>query len=112
MTNLNWETCPKDRFHSMGRARLRAVAKTMGLASGSYDIRSNKAGPAITVEVTLHAERFYLQIGGSCGRRILLRQCKGRKDYCGGQNFFLPLALLNDVTEMARHCGNVSRIEA
>lgn len=111
MTNVNWNTCQKDKFHSMGRARLRAIAKEMDLAPGTFDVRSNKAGPAVTGEVTLHAERFYLQIGGSCGRTVLLRRCKGRRDYCGGRNFFLPLELLNNVSEMARHCCNVSKQE-
>ena len=34
---------------------------------------------------------------------ILIRTCKGRKDYTGGRNFWLPLNRLNDIEALARH---------
>ncbi|CAN7624154.1 hypothetical protein [Pararhizobium sp. LjRoot238] len=73
----------KRRFHSIARSRLKKLAAELSLPAGTYDIRSNKAGIAVSGESTLHHEQFYLQVGqfgpGS-GHGILLRTCKGRKD--------------------------------
>lgn len=81
-------------LHRSTASALRKVADELGLAKGSYDIRSNKAGPACSGEVTLHGESVYIQAGGLCG--VLVRSCKGRKDYGGGANhWFKPEDLLN-----------------
>lgn len=88
----------KRRFHSQGRAKLRALASALALPTGSYDIRSNQGGIAVSGEITLHHERVYVQILQSClGREygILIRKCNGRKDYTGGRNHWLPLDRLN-----------------
>ena len=107
VTYEHWQA--KNSFHATARARLRALADLIPLARGSYDIRSNKAGIAVSGEITLHGESLYLQVSQSCmgTNGIMLRECKGRKDYSGGRNHFLPLELLNDLPELARHCRNL-----
>ncbi len=63
----------------------------LGLADGTYEVRSNKGGIAVGGEVTLHADHLYVQISQSCfgrGKEIMYRYCKGRKDYCGGHNHY------------------------
>lgn len=80
----------KETFHRNYSKILRAIAKGMGLPTGSYTVRSNKAGPDILGEVTLHGERIYLQVGGSLCEPdrpdVMYRSCKGQKDYTGGMN--------------------------
>jgi len=54
------------------------------------DIRFNPGGPAVSGEVTLHTDHVYVQFSGdfhndpSLG--VMVRTCKGRKDYSGGAN--------------------------
>jgi hypothetical protein len=78
----------KEAFHTTAKAALKEVADALELPKGSYEIRSNKAGPAILGEVTLHGENIYVQVGES-PHGILYRTCKGRKDYTGGGNQWL-----------------------
>lgn len=97
----------KDKFHRDAKAYLRLLAAHLGLGEGSYDIRSNKAGPASLGEVTLHSETFYLQLGGLFPDSILYRACQGRKDYTGGRNRFMLYASLEDpeyVTDAYKWC--------
>ena len=99
---MNWYTpcayndAQKRSFHATGRKRLKALAAALGLEAGTYDVRSNLGGIAVSGEVTLHGEHLYVQIcqpatGWDSG--ILIRTCEGRKDYTGGANHFAPLSL-------------------
>ena len=77
----------KELFHREGLTLLRSLAKRMGLAKGSFQVRSNKAGDAVYGEVTLHAETFYVQLRvdaypqihgtESSPVKVLYRSCKG-----------------------------------
>jgi len=87
----------KAQMHRHGRAFLKSLAMELKLSPGSYDIRSNKGGIAVSGEVTLHAESLYVQLYESCirpGISILYRPCKGRADYCGGNNHHTTMAAL------------------
>lgn len=108
---MNWDKpCAYDEahkhlFHSTARSRLRHLAHELGFTPGSYDLRSNKAGIAVSGEVTLHHEQVYIQAGQSCmgpGMSVLIRTCEGRRDYRGGQNNFVPLEALDDLPALAR----------
>ena len=94
----------KQRFHTAARARLRRLATTLGFPSGSFDLRSNPGGIAVSGEITLHHEDVYIQVcqpatGTDSG--ILIRSCQGRRDYTGGRNHFAPLRLLDDTLALA-----------
>lgn len=86
----------KRQFHQRYRRILRAFANRLALPPGSFDIRSNRGGIAVLGEVTLHADRLYLQVGGSCCTAetapVLYRSCRGRKDYTGGPNRWMERA--------------------
>lgn len=41
------------------------------------------------------------QFGLSSGHGILIRTCKGRKDYTGGANHFVALGMLDDIRALA-----------
>lgn len=95
----------KRLFHSRARSQLRRLATALDLSPGSYDLRSNRAGIAVSGEITLHTEHLYVQASQSVMGRdngILFRTCKGRKDYVGGPNNFASLDLLNSPEALAQ----------
>lgn len=89
----------KRRFHAVARKRLRTLARELGFRDDSFDLRSNKGGPAVSGEVTLHHEDVYVQASQSVmgsEKGLLIRTCAGRADYTGGRNHFAPLAWLDE----------------
>lgn len=104
-SSLAYQAAPKDRFHRLGLLVAASVAVGLGLPEGSYDIRSNKAGIAVSGEVTLHGENIYIQFGQSAcgsGMDILYRSCKGRKDYTGGRNNYLTYKALAEFDQAVK----------
>lgn len=92
-------TAKKDRFHKDGKVFLKSLADALGLPMSSYQIRSNKAGPAVSGEVTLHANHLYVQLSETCMRRgvsILYRSCASQVDYAGGTNHFANIEYMID----------------
>jgi hypothetical protein len=95
----------KRAFHTKARRKLKQLADTLGLPPGGYDLRSNQGGIAVSGEITLHADRVYVQASQPATAHdtgILFRTCQGRKDYYGGPNNFASLDLLNQPDELAR----------
>jgi hypothetical protein len=95
----------KRLFHTHARRQLLGLAKALRLADSDYDLRSNEAGIAVSGEITLHADRLYVQVSQSAmgyDRGILFRSCRDRRDYCGGVNNFASLDLLHRPAELAR----------
>lgn len=102
--SCSYNAVQKRRFHTTARLRLKKLAAELRLPAGSYDIRSNKAGNAVSGEVTLHHEGAFIQVGQfglTSHHGILVRTCKGRRDYAGGRNHFLDLQLLEDIPALA-----------
>lgn len=102
--SCSYDEQQKRRFHATARSRLKKLAAALDLPPGTYDIRSNKAGIAISGEITLHHDRVYIQVGQyglSSGHGILIRTCRSRKDSTGGLNNFLPLSNLDDIHALA-----------
>lgn len=92
----------KRRFHNAARRQLRRLASALAL--NPFDLRSNKAGIAISGDITLHGERLYVQVSQTalgCAHGILFRTCTGRRDFVGGANHFAPLDLLNRPEQLA-----------
>lgn len=104
---MNWtkdcgyDAAQKRLFHSTARARLRRLAMELSLPTGSYDLRSNQGGIAVSGEVTLHHEQVYVQVSQGFGPGVLIRTCRGRRDYTGGPNNSAELDLLDDVPALA-----------
>ena len=110
----DYEPDTKRRFHAEARARLRLLAASLGLPPGSFDLRSNAGGIAVSGEITLHHDGIYVQVsqpatGADSG--ILIRTCQGRRDYPGGRNHFAPLRLLDDVPALAQQVRTVMAIK-
>lgn len=101
----------KRRFQSTARTRLRQLAQELRLPAGSYDLRSNQGGVAVSGEITLHREAVYIQVSQSAlggGMGVLIRTCQGRRDYTGGPNSFAPLAMLDDIPALAERVRAVA----
>ena len=99
------QSLPKDAFHALARKQFKALAAELGLQKGEYDLRTNKAGPAVLGETTLHTDKIYVQVGGSATCYLMYRTCNGRKDYCGGQNRYMQIEDLRNVKKMATLIG-------
>jgi hypothetical protein len=96
----------KIAFHKAAQKQLRKLAKALFLDRAQYDLRSNKAGIAVSGEITLHTDAIYIQAAQSClggDTGLLIRQCDNRKDYTGRRNHFLPLAMLDDTSALAHY---------
>jgi hypothetical protein len=103
----------KRLFHSRAKSQLRRIATALGLEPGSYDLRSNQAGIAVSGEITLHGDHLYVQVSQSAmgyHSGILFRTCKGRKDFVGGPNNFASLDLLNRPGELAHWIREVCHV--
>jgi hypothetical protein len=104
---------PKREFHLAARRQLRRVALALGLAAGSFDIRNNAGGIAVSGEIILHGDRVYVHVsqpatGHDSG--VMFRTCEGRKDYTGGPNNFESLDLLNQPADLARRIREVCHV--
>lgn len=89
----------KALFHRHGKALLKRVAYDLGYRPDSYDLDSNKAGIAVSGEITLHTDDLFVQFSSPsyCDEyQILYRRCEGRQDYRGQRNHFLTFRALED----------------
>ncbi len=104
------EQTAKELFHDWGKKTLELLAKSMKLPKGSYDIRSNLGGVAVSGEVTLHGESIYVQFSQSnkSEKSFLVRQCKGRQDYTGGRNHWVHWAELLNMPNLAKKLKNIA----
>lgn len=95
----------KSEFHRAAKTQLKALASHFGWPASAYDLRSNLAGMAVSGEITLHHDHIYISVSQciiGAGTGILIRSCKGRKDFSGGPNTYAPLELLDDVRAFAQ----------
>lgn len=79
----------KATFQSNARLLMREIVREFEI--GAHDLRTNKGGIAVSGEVTLHTDTIYIQASQKLfqkGIHLLVRQCEGRKDYCGKANHY------------------------
>ncbi len=101
--NLSYNLEAKQKFHKAAKSALNKLAKHLNLNKEDYSIRVNEGGIAVSGEVILHHEKFYIDISQSClgkGKEIMYRSCKGRKDYSGGTNNFVAASVLDKDMEV------------
>ena len=95
----------KIAYHNSCKVILRRVAEQLGLKKEDYDLRTNMGGPAVRGETTLHGDNIYIQIGSQFGSEVLIRSCKGRKDYVGGTNNYVgDKANIEGIVKTAKYC--------
>ena len=103
----------KERFHRVARRQLKLLAHALSLSPAQYDLRNNRAGVAVSGEITLHTDTLYIQVSqpfGGFDSGILIRTCQHRKDYVGGPNNFASLDLLHTPPELARKIRQVCHV--
>ena len=88
---VGYDESAKSEFASASRAFLRELKKSLGVDA---EVRYYAGGVAVSGEATLHGDNLYCQVEGGTGQSlgILVRGCKGRKDYSGTQNRWVRLA--------------------
>ena len=82
----------------------RELAKALGLPPGSFDVRTNPAGPAVSGDVHLHGEWVYVSLEQTClgpAFGFMWRLCRGRKDYTGCGNQWAGWDELLDLPRLA-----------
>lgn len=109
--DLSYNEGQKATFHRLGKMVLRKLAAAMNLPKGSFDVRSNLGGIAVSGEVTLHGESIYVDLqqsslGADMG--FMVRSCNGRKDYTGGQNIWLKWDELLDLPKLAEKLNRIA----
>jgi hypothetical protein len=79
------------------------LVRLLGLPDGSYKIRTNLGGAAVSGDVHLHGERIYVALEQSCLNftGFYYRKCQGRKDYCGGRNCWVHWGRIMDLPALA-----------
>lgn len=112
---MNWsrpcayDGAQKSRFHATGRSRLRRLAAALDLRPGTYAIRSNMGGVAVSGEVTLRTPTLYVQLcqpSPGLDTGLMARSCSsGRDPSLGDRTQFLPLAALDDIAALAAAVG-------
>ena len=113
-TAISYNEEAKHQFATQGKKVLKAIAESMGLVKGTYDIRWNPGGPAVSGEVTLHGESIYVQLSQTClglDYGFMYRSCKGRKDYTGGTNRWAKWDELLDLDKFAKKLVEVAKLE-
>jgi hypothetical protein len=102
----------KSRFHQEAMVIAKVIAKKLGLSPKDFNIRSNKAGPAVCGEVVLHTINVYVQFSQFyCGPDqpgILYRMCNGLRDYSGGMNQYWKWDKLKDLDAFVSRLKTIS----
>lgn len=78
----------KAKFHRQAENILRQLAFHLGLTEADFELRHNKAGIAVSGEITLHNDCLYVCFSQTDvhGLDFYWRTCDGRKDYTGHRN--------------------------
>ena len=101
----------KTRWLSTGRSLLKQLAKALNLPTGSYEVRVNNAGPAVSGDIHLHGEWIYVELEQSFNSgNFMWRYCDGRKDYTGRVNQWSRWEELLDPVTFAAHIKQYSPI--
>lgn len=75
-----------------GTKTLRQLAKDLGLAKGTYDVRFCEGGHAVTGECILHSDSLYVCLTPRLDDAGFARSVTSRKDYVGGMNHSIPVS--------------------
>jgi hypothetical protein len=96
-------------FHADGRKAMRRLAEALGLSEDQYDLRPNKAGPAVSGEITLHGHEAYVQLSigrMGPGNEVMFRRVTGREDYHGDRNHW---ASVQELVQPERFAERIRR---
>jgi hypothetical protein len=103
-TNSNFQDERKMDWLKTGKRILKQLAKELGLAEGTYDVHINAGGVAVSGDIILHSDHYYVNLSQSClgpDFGFYYRSCNGRKDYSGGRNQWSRWENLLDLPKLA-----------
>ena len=107
-SDVSYNEEAKAKFLRDGKRVLRTIAKKLDLRPGSFDIRINPAGPAVSGEAILHSDQLYIMLSQSLdGANFMFRSVRGRKDYTGGNNHWMPW---DKLLELDSACAQFQRV--
>ena len=107
--SVAYNATAKSEFLRMSKQLAMRIAFGLGLNEDQYEIRVNKAGIAVSGEVTLHTDTHYVQLSQTMtGAGFLVRSCKGRKDYTGGRNHYVKWESLRDLGKVCEFILSLS----
>ena len=79
-----YDEAAKRAFHGEGRRALRRLADALNFEADTYDLRSNRAGAAVSGEITLHGDEVWVRLSlGALGpdHEVSFRRVSGRSDH-------------------------------
>lgn len=106
----------KQAFHAAARRFVKELARELHLPIGSFEVRSNLAGIAVSSEFTLHGECLYAQFSESAvchpGISALYRSCNGCHATTGGANHFVRMDELREPGRVQRWLEELRSLHA
>lgn len=106
---VSYDEAAKRVFHREGRQAMCRLAEALELEPGSYDVRSDKGGVAISGDITLHGEDVWVRLSLSpfgAGREVAFRRVNGRTDHFGDRNRW---ASINELLAPDRFASRLRR---
>jgi hypothetical protein len=103
MKTVSYNAERKKKFHQLGRYVLQQLVAELQFTAGSYEIRHNQAGLAVSGEIILHHDNLYVQFSQSAVAGCFMwRTCKSRRDYTGDMNIWATWERLRDLPALAK----------
>ncbi len=85
---FNLRPFDKDLFHQKACYFLKQLIGDLNMSV--FEVRSNKAGPGVRGDITLHTPSFHVTFVASryglTNEVVMFRSCKGMRDFSGGTN--------------------------
>jgi len=91
----------KTSFRAATKSVLEDLVLALGLPDGTYDLRWNAGGVAVSGDWTVHTDAFHLIVSVGDVRPVRYRTCTSRHDHTGGLNRWATAEQLCDVVTFA-----------
>lgn len=115
LRGIAYDASAKRLFPAEGRSAVRRLAAALALEDGSFDIRSNKAGPAVPGNVTLHGESIWVHLSIGLlgpGHEVCFRKVQDRRDPIGQRSYWASVRDLLAPEQLAARIRQDLRLPA
>lgn len=101
---ISYNPTRKRAFHKLAKAVMQALVTELGFPDGTYSIRYNPGGVAVSGETILHSDDLYVMFSQTptIPAEFMWRTCNGRADYRGDDNRWTQWARLRDIEAVAK----------
>jgi hypothetical protein len=98
----------KSHFEKESKWVLKQIVQSFAFPKGSYNVRFNPGGIAVSGEATLHEEKIYIQFSRTFPiDGFMVRQCNGQKDYTGKTNIYIKWENLSDWDDLIKKLESI-----